>query len=84
MTNNYKRLYRSRDDRMIAGVCAGLGKYFDIDPTLIRLIFIFGTFITGSALFWAYLTMMVVVPEETPASEAVVEALVVEPDPAEK
>ncbi len=89
MSDNYKRLYRSRDDRMIAGVCAGLGKYFDIDPTLIRLIFIFGAFITGSALFWAYLTMMVVVPEETPTSEAVVESPVVEspvvePEPVEE
>lgn len=74
MSGKYKQLYRSRDDKMIAGVCAGLGKYFDIDPTLIRLIFVFGAFITGSALFWAYLIMMVVVPEETAASEAVVDA----------
>ena len=37
MTNNYKRLYRSVDDRMIAGVCGGLADYFDVDPTLLRL-----------------------------------------------
>ncbi len=72
MSENYKRLYRSQDDRMIAGVCGGLGEYFDIDPTLMRLIFVFGTFITGSALLWAYLIMLLVVPEEIPASEAVV------------
>lgn len=89
MSDNYKRLYRSRDDHMIAGICAGLGEYFDIDPTLIRLIFIFGAFITGSALFWAYLIMMVVVPEEVTASEAVVESPVVEvpvvePEPTEE
>ena len=74
MSGNYKQLYRSRDEKMIAGVCGGLGKYFDIDPTLVRLIFVFGAFITGSALFWAYLIMMVVVPEEPAASESVVDA----------
>jgi len=72
MSDNYKRLYRSRDDRMIAGVCAGLGEYFDIDPTLMRLIFVFGSIVTGSGLFWVYLIMMILVPEEVPASEAVV------------
>jgi phage shock protein PspC (stress-responsive transcriptional regulator) len=76
MSAQYKQLYRSRDDRMLAGVCGGLGEYFDIDPTIIRLIFVFGAVITGSALFWAYLVMMLVVPEETLASEAVVEAKV--------
>lgn len=74
MSAQYKQLFRSRDDRMIAGVCGGLGKYFDIDPTIIRLIFVFGAFITGSGLFWAYLVLMIVVPEEPLASEAVVEA----------
>lgn len=76
MSTKSKQLYRSRDDRMIAGVCGGLGDYFDIDPTIIRLLFVFGAFATGSGLFWAYLVMMVVVPEETLASEAVVAAVV--------
>jgi phage shock protein C len=35
-----KRLYRSRTDRMIAGVCGGLAKHFGIDPTLVRLAFV--------------------------------------------
>lgn len=74
MTEAYKTLYRSRDDRMVAGVCAGLGEYFSIDPTLMRLIFVFGSLLTGSALFWAYIVMMFVVPEEVPASQAVVSA----------
>ncbi|MBC8333193.1 MAG: PspC domain-containing protein [Anaerolineae bacterium] len=74
MSETYKTLYRSQDDRMVAGVCAGLGEYFNIDPTLMRLIFVFGSLITGSALFWAYIVMMVVVPEAVPASEAVVSA----------
>ena len=60
---NTKRLYRSRDDRMIAGVCAGLAEYIDIDPTIIRLLFVLGLF-AGGATFWAYIVMMLVVPEE--------------------
>jgi len=60
---NPKRLYRSKDDRMIAGVCAGLAEYIDIDPTIVRLLFALGL-IAGGATFWAYLVMMMVVPEE--------------------
>jgi phage shock protein C len=72
MTDKMKRLFRSQSDRMFAGVCGGLGEYFEIDPTLIRLIFVFGAIITGSGLFWVYLVMMILVPEDVPASEAVV------------
>lgn len=72
MTNNYKRLYRSVDDRMIAGVCGGIADYFDVDPTLIRLLFVFGFFVTGSGLFWAYLIMMIIVPEYVPAAQDIV------------
>ena len=72
MANEYKRLYRSVDDRMIAGVCAGIADYFDVDPTLIRLLFVFGFFATGSGLFWAYLIMMIIVPESVPAGQDVV------------
>lgn len=61
--NNIRRLYRSRDNRMIAGVCAGLAEYVDIDPTIVRLLFVLGLF-AGGATFWAYLVMMLVVPEE--------------------
>jgi phage shock protein PspC (stress-responsive transcriptional regulator) len=60
---NTKRLYRSKDDRMIAGVCAGLAEYIDIDPTIVRLLFALGL-IAGGATFWAYLVMMMIVPEE--------------------
>jgi len=61
--NNIRRLYRSRDNRMIAGVCAGLAEYVDIDQTIVRLLFVLGLF-AGGATFWAYLVMMLVVPEE--------------------
>ena len=56
-----KRLYRSRDDRMIAGVCGGLGEYFSVDPVLIRLGFLLLALTTGVG-FVAYLIMAVVVP----------------------
>jgi len=61
--NNVKRLYRSRDNRMISGVCAGLAEYVDVDPTIVRLLFVLGM-TAGLATFWAYLVMMLVVPEE--------------------
>ena len=65
-----KKLYRSRNDQMFAGVCGGLGKYLGIDPTLIRLAFVllllFGI---GSGLL-VYLAMMLLVPLE-PESAAI-------------
>lgn len=56
-----KRLYRSRTDRMIGGVCGGLGEYLDIDPTLIRVIWVVVALMGWGIL--AYLIMWVVVPE---------------------
>ena len=58
-----KRLYRSRTERMIAGVCGGLADYFDVDPTLIRLAFVL-LVLAGSAGFWLYVVMALIVPEE--------------------
>ena len=72
MASETKKLYRSSDDRMVAGVCAGIADYFGIDPTLVRLIFVFGALGTVSGLFWAYLIMAIVVPEEVPASRDVI------------
>lgn len=58
-----KRLYRAKDDRMIAGVCAGIGHYFDIDPTLVRLIWVFLFFGAGFGLV-AYIICIIIIPEE--------------------
>lgn len=63
MATQSKRLYRSRQDRMIGGVCGGLGDYFDIDPTVIRLLFVFGTLLGGPGVI-AYLILLVIVPLE--------------------
>lgn len=60
-----KKLYRSRSNRMISGVCAGIANYFNIDPTLIRLIavllMIFSAFFGA---FIAYIICAVIIPEE--------------------
>ena len=58
-----KRLYRSRTDKQLAGVCGGLGRYFDIDPTIIRLAWVVALFFAGGGLF-AYLLAMIIVPQE--------------------
>jgi phage shock protein C len=58
-----KKLYRSKTDRRIAGVCGGLGNYFDIDPTIIRLAWVVALFFAGGGLF-AYLLAMIIVPQE--------------------
>ena len=58
-----KRLYRAKADRMIAGVCAGIGHYFDIDPTLVRLIWVFLFFGAGFGLV-AYIICIIIIPEE--------------------
>ena len=58
------RLYRSRDRRMIAGVCGGLGKYFNLDPIIVRVFWvIFALASLGIALI-VYIIMAIVVPEE--------------------
>ncbi len=59
-----KRLYRSKNDRVFAGVCGGIGKYFDIDPVLIRLIWaLFSLFSMGLGII-GYIIAWIVVPEE--------------------
>ncbi len=72
MANENKKLYRSVEDRMVGGVCAGIADFFDIDPTIVRLVFVLGFFASVSGLFWAYIIMMIVVPEYVPASEDIV------------
>jgi phage shock protein C len=63
MSENMPRLYRSRSDRMIGGVCGGLGKYLNIDPTLVRLLMVALALFGGPGLI-VYLVMLIIVPEE--------------------
>ena len=58
-----RKLYRSRTDRMIAGICGGMGEVYDIDPTLIRLGLIFLGLATGVVpLLVAYLVGSIIIP----------------------
>jgi phage shock protein C len=77
--SEYNRLYRSRDNRMIAGVAYGLGEFLGIDPTVIRLIFVFSIFLGGTGAL-VYFVMMLVVPEEPLSGEVEV----IEPEPKPK
>ena len=58
-----KRLYRSRDERMIWGICGGLGKYFDVDPTIIRLVWVLTLFLGGWGIL-AYIILRFIIPLE--------------------
>lgn len=61
---DYKTLTRSKSNRMIAGVCAGLGDYLNLDPTIIRLLFVLGFFTLNGAMLIVYLIMAIVTPEQ--------------------
>ena len=63
MEEQTKKLYRSRSERRIAGVCGGLAAYLKIDPTLVRLLFVLGLIFVGGTLL-AYIILMIVIPEE--------------------
>lgn len=63
LSKPYKRLWRSRRDRKIAGICGGLGDYFQMDPVWIRILFVVFFFLGGSALL-VYLLMWLLIPLE--------------------
>jgi phage shock protein C len=92
MSDEPKRLFRSRDERMLGGVCGGLGEYLNTDPTIIRILFVIIT-LFGFAGVFLYLAMWLIVPEEPldvvsaapapPAEPAVAEPAPVEAAPEE-
>lgn len=57
-----KRLVRSTNDRKVAGVCAGIADYFDIDPTLVRVLWLLATLVPGPNIL-AYIILWIAVPE---------------------
>jgi phage shock protein C len=59
-----RRLSRSRRERMLGGVSAGLAAYFDIDPVIVRLAWVLGTVFSGGAVAIAYVVLWAVVPDE--------------------
>lgn len=63
MSNNIKKLYRSKTNRVIFGVCGGLGEYFEIDPLIVRILFIILSLANGAGII-AYILLAIIVPEE--------------------
>lgn len=63
-----ERLYKSTDDKVLAGVCGGIGHYFEIDPVLIRLIWAILFFAFGAGLV-AYIVAAIIMPSKEEAGE---------------
>lgn len=63
MDSSYKKLTRSTNDRKIAGVCGGLAQYLNVDPTVVRIIFLIAL-ICGTIGFWVYLIVWICAPED--------------------
>ena len=70
-----KRLYRAREGRVVAGVCAGLAAYFGVDPTLVRLAFALVTVFGGIGVL-LYLVAWIVIPEEGGDGASIAETVV--------
>jgi len=64
-----RKFYRSRTDRKIWGVCGGLAKYFDMDPTIVRVIFV-ASLLCGSLGLWVYIIMAIIIPQESKGDTA--------------
>jgi phage shock protein PspC (stress-responsive transcriptional regulator) len=62
-TPSKKRLHRSSSDKMLLGVCGGIGEHFDIDPTFLRLIFAVGVFLGGSTIL-LYAVLAIIMPSD--------------------
>ncbi len=61
--NQVKRLYRARFNRVIGGVCKGMADYFNMDATVMRLLWVFFTLLGGAGII-AYFICWIVIPEE--------------------
>jgi len=63
MENTSKKLYRPRNERMLAGVCGGIAEYFGVDPTIVRLAFVLMALAGGPGLIF-YIILALIIPEE--------------------
>jgi phage shock protein C len=70
MGDEPKRLYRSKKERMLAGVCGGLGVYFNVDPVLLRIVFVALTFLSGVGII-LYIILAIIIPNEPGGAEPV-------------
>lgn len=64
MPSPLKRLYRCGHDRVLGGVCAGIAEYFQVDPVLVRLLWVIFTLISMGLGIVAYIIAWIIVPEE--------------------
>jgi phage shock protein C len=67
-----RKLYRSRKDKVIAGVCGGLGEYFDVDPVFVRIIVVLLAFAHGFGLL-GYVIAWIIIPKKEETTDAAVE-----------
>ncbi len=61
-----RKIYRSKSDRMISGVCGGIGNYFDVDPSFIRIGWVLATLFSVGIGILVYIILIVIFPEESP------------------
>lgn len=61
--SQHRRLTRGRD-RMLGGVASGVGDYFEVDPTVVRLLFVLGTLLSGGLVLVAYIALWVIMPDD--------------------
>ncbi len=59
-----KRLHRSSSNKMLLGVCGGLGEHFDIDPTILRLLFVLGLLLGGTSIV-LYVVLAIIMPSDS-------------------
>jgi len=59
----YAKLYRSRRNRMVAGVLGGIAEHINLDPTIVRVLFVLLAFVTGGGALLAYPVLWLIVPE---------------------
>ncbi len=68
-----KKLYKSRENKVIDGVCGGIAEYFDVDPVLVRIIFVLFFFFGGSAIL-AYIIGIVIMPAQPSVGKVGIES----------
>ncbi len=76
-----KKLYRSDTNRMISGICGGLGEYFGMDPTLVRLLVILGFFASYGTAIVIYIIAWIIIPDRMTSGESIPEPDTTQPPP---
>lgn len=64
MSNDYKKLVRSRTNRTFCGVCGGIGEYLNVDPTLIRLVWLLCSLVSCGTGLIVYIAAALIIPED--------------------